>query len=798
MTRTTDLAVLFAATALVAASCSSDQSDTSVPRSTESVGADSTPPDPTGGPVRADDDSTRFSRVRLQQFDQCDAFLDHVHTQGAERVGAYGFDDQRYWFDDMIVRNTEMMPMDDSAMEESDDMSAPAPAQTDSVTTGFEGGSDVFSGTNVQVEGVDEPDIVKTDGERVVAVTDSRLVYIDIDENGRAAERRGSVSLNSGNDNGFMYGQELVLAGDRVFVIAQHEGLAEFSPGDVVVDSNDAESSFVGESLPTEPFPSSGFGSQRTVIIEIDISDPDAPRIDNTLNLEGRYVSARVIGDTARVVVSTPPRELGFVYPSGADSEERATETNRELVRETTVEDWLPDYTFTGSDGTSGQGHLVDCDNVHAPGEFAGFDMLSVVTLSTDESLSAPVDTTSVMATGETVYASGDRLYVATNEWSPPTTDEQDRGVWEDSYQTGIHRFSLPADAGAVYEASGVVDGHLLNQFSMHDQAGTFFVATTTGTPWSSESSVSQIVSMRPNGDRLEQVGQVGGLGQGEQIFSVRYVADTAYVVTFRRTDPFYVVDLSSPTDMVVRGELKIPGVSTYLHPISDSLVLGVGQDADQNGFQTGSKVSLFDVSDPADPRELDVWTMPDSGSDAEFDHRAFLWWDATSTAVLPLVSWNDQFAGAVVLNVTADGIEEQGRVSHVTGDEQPVGLTDCRLVTSGELPADVEAEVGFIITDPNSQLQVCGAGDVGGATGMYCDPIPVDDVERNYGIDISGVDTAGVDRFEWCWQDGGFVGYEQRVIRSLVIADQLLTLSPVSFQANALATLDRTMRIDL
>lgn len=797
MTRTTNIAALLAATALVAASCSSDPIDTSPPDSTKPTGADSMPPGSIDGPVRADDDPSRFSKVRLQQFDGCAPFLDYVHTEGAERVGAFGFDNQRYWFDDVVVMEGDMMPTEEMAVDESADAASaePVPAATGGAA---DAGSAVFSGTNVQVDGVDEPDIAKTDGERVVTVTDGRLVYVDIDDEGRAAERRGSISLSPDNDNGFVYGQELFLAGDRAFVIANLEGLPRFGPDEFVVDDSDVESSFIDEPLPTEPFPSYGFPSQRTVIIEVDISDPDTLRIANTLNLEGRYVSARAIGDVARIVVSTPPRELGFLFPSGPDSEERAAETNRELVRETTVEDWLPDYTLVGSDGTSDQGHFVDCGSVHAPGEFAGFDMLSVVTLSTDEALSVPSGTTSVMAAGETVYASGDRLYVATNEWLPPTVDEQQRGVWEDSYQTGIHRFSLPADAGAVYEASGAVDGHLLNQFSMHDRDGTFFVATTTGTPWSSESSVSQIVSMQPDGDRLEQIGQVGGLGQGEQIFSVRYVGDTAYVVTFRQTDPFYVVDLSSPTAMVVRGELKIPGVSTYLHPISDSLVLGVGQDADQSGFQTGSKVSLFDVSDPADPRELDVWTLPGSGSDAEFDHRAFLWWDATSTAVLPLVSWNDQFAGAVVLDVTADGIEERGRISHLTGEPDVPGITDCRVVTADELPADLESEIGFIISDPNSQIQVCGANDVGGATGMYCDVIPVDDVERNYGIDISGIDTTGVDRFEWCWQDGGFQGYDQRVLRSMVISDQLWTLSPNSFQANDLTTLERTARIDL
>ncbi len=341
-----------------------------------------------------------------------------------------------------------------------------------------------------------------------------------------------------------------------------------------------------------------------------------------------------------------------------------------------------------------------------------------------DESLSAPAATTSVMATGDTVYASQDRMYISTNEWIQPTLDEQERGVWEENYQTGIHRFALPADGAAVYEASGTVDGHLLNQFSMHDRDGTFFVATTTGTPWSSRQSESQIVAMQPNGEVLEQIGQVGGLGKGEQIFSVRYVDDTAYVVTFRQTDPFYVVDLSSPTDMVVRGELKIPGVSNYLHPISDTLVLGVGQDATDQGRQTGSKVSLFDVSDPGDPREIDVWTLPGASSDAEFDHRAFLWWAPTSTAVLPLVSWSEQFAGAVVLNVTEDGISEQGRITQRDDAEEPTGVTDCRVLTGDDVPGLGVRTVSCSGSSRSraSQFQLCGADDVGGATGHSCE----------------------------------------------------------------------------
>ncbi len=695
---------------------------------------------------------------------------------------------------------------------------------TDDAAAG-DGGTD-FSTTNVQVEGVDEPDIVKTDGTRILALSENGVLhYVDIDDEGAAGTKRGSVTIIDPSDpNGYSWGQEIFVSGDRAFVITRGERgfpgpvpmpvdevfVDEVAPEQTTtiveeVDDGDAEAQFADDDvvvidpIPTEPFPGPGRGfGPTTTVVEVDLSNPDDLRIAGSLTLEGNYISARSIGDTARIAVTTPPTQLGFLYPSSPNAEESAAEANRQLVRDTTVEDWIPGFSLTSADGAQSDGALVDCSGIHAPAEFAGFDMLSVVTLPLDESLAAPAATTSVMATGDTVYASQDRMYISTNEWVQPTLDEQERGVWEENYQTGIHRFTLPSDGAAVYEASGTVDGHLLNQFSMHDRDGTFFVATTTGTPWSSRQSESQIVAMQPNGEVLEQIGRVGGLGRGEQIFSVRYVDDTAYVVTFRQTDPFYVVDLSSPTDMVVRGELKIPGVSNYLHPISDTLVLGVGQDATDQGRQTGSKVSLFDVSDPGDPREVDVWTLPGATSDAEFDHRAFLWWAPTSTAVLPLVSWSDQFAGAVVLNVTEDGITEQGRISQRDDAEQPTGVTDCRVLTSDDVPGlDEESELFWVFQEPGSQFQLCGSDDEGGATGYSCEVIPVNDIDDYFWT--SGefpLDLTGVDRIEWCWQDGGFDGYSERIQRTLVIGDQLWTMSPTGLQANDLATLDRTTAV--
>jgi hypothetical protein len=170
------------------------------------------------------------------------------------------------------------------------------------------------------------------------------------------------------------------------------------------------------------------------------------------------------------------------------------------------------------------------------------------------------------------------------------------------------------------------------------------------------------------------EVGSVGDIGKGEQIFSVRFVGDVAYVVTFRQTDPLYTVDLSDPTRPVVAGELELLGYSAYLHPLDDGLLLGVGQDATAEGRTTGSQVSLFDVSDIANPRKIDGVAFTGGNSEVEYDHRAFLYWPQTGLTVMP-VQWfdydddyelKDVFLGALALEADYGGIEEIGRLAHV------------------------------------------------------------------------------------------------------------------------------------
>jgi uncharacterized secreted protein with C-terminal beta-propeller domain len=174
------------------------------------------------------------------------------------------------------------------------------------------------------------------------------------------------------------------------------------------------------------------------------------------------------------------------------------------------------------------------------------------------------------------------------------------------------------------------------------------------------------VTTLGDDGGRLVQRGQVGGLGRGERIYAVRFMGDVGYVVTFRQVDPLYTLDLADPANPVVRGELKIPGYSAYLHPVGDDLLLGIGQEATGDGRVQGLQMSLFDVSDLARPVRLQKLQLGDrfSGSAAEWDHHAFLWWPATNLAVLPIES--RRFTGAAGFNVQrASGIAELGRIAH-------------------------------------------------------------------------------------------------------------------------------------
>ena len=691
----------------------------------------------------------------LVRFDDCDTLLDYLHTEYSARVGPWGFDGGG-WFGPEVRRRADDMAMAEEAMA---DVAAPSTTAATSITVAgvapVEGVD--FSGTNVQEAGVDEADIVKTDGRRIFTVSAGRLVVVD------AASRSpvGEVTVAEG------WRRELFIEGDSLLLI-------------------------------TNSTSDSGDGSE-TVLQRIDVSG-DAPEIMETLNVQGDYISARSVGGTARVILRYDPQwSFPFVYPQNESAEDVAETANRAAVLNSTLDDWLPHYTVGSADSSTGS-LLVPCGDVHAPSVFSGFGVTTVVSVPVGGTFD-PSQSTSVMAPGEIVYASTGSLYVATTRWIESDTFSDD-DEWLEAHRrrrTSVHRFDISAN-DATYEASGEVLGVIRNQFSLSEHDGYLRIVTTVGDPWGEESE-SQVRVLSTSGDLLTEVGSVGDIGRGEQVQSVRFVGDVGYVVTFRQIDPFYTIDLSDPANPAILGELKIPGFSSYLHPISDTLVLGVGSDADAEGRVTGAKVSLFDVSDLAAPREVAVWTAPDGWNDIGWDHRAFLWWAPENLAVIPVTVWND-WSGAVVLRVDDGTVTEVGRVDHVIKGEEP-GRTDCRRLTTDDLPStdmdDFTSELEYVIFDDYGAVLACEPTE-SGISGFECyEESFFDDEAEELGLLRDG------ESISYCWPSDA----PNAIVRSVVIGDDLWTLGfkgwggfdgsgKARLHANDLQTLQRLVALEL
>jgi uncharacterized secreted protein with C-terminal beta-propeller domain len=306
--------------------------------------------------------------------------------------------------------------------------------------------------------------------------------------------------------------------------------------------------------------------------------------------------------------------------------------------------------------------------------------MLNVVTIDMANDMAID-DAVGVLASGDIVYSSTDAMYIASAAWRNwDAIDEDDTEDEINRHTTDIHKFDISDLRTTTYVATGRVDGFMLSQWSMSEYEGNLRVATTSSPDWwwgANDQSESFVTVFEENNGELVQIGQVGGLGKGERIYSVRFIDDTGYVVTFRQTDPLYTIDLSDPTNPEVVGELKILGYSAYLHPVGDGLLLGVGQDATDQGRTLGTQISLFDVSDPANPTRIHNYTLDNGYSAVEWDHRAFLHWPQTGLTVIPVSiwSWDEEtetengFIGAIALNATEDGIEEIGRITHSQKD---------------------------------------------------------------------------------------------------------------------------------
>lgn len=637
--------------------------------------------DPTNPPTRLPFGSGVVAAGSLVQFDDCEPLLEHLQDAALERVTAWGLPGGWSWGGPVAMEG-------DVAM----DFAAPAqPNEGGARASDLVAGED-YSATNIQEIGVDEPDVMKSDGEILVTVVQQVLRVVDL----TGTEPVQLATMRLPDDMG---DPQLLLDGDRLLVVGQRWG---FFGGPVPLGRE------VG-APDIAPAPQTPI----TLVQLIDLSDPADPNIVADLELDGHALSSRLVDGSIHVVISSQPTGLVFEPPieGGVRAEREAIERNRQVIRDSEIEDWLPAWAHRDADGIETIDQLVACNQVHSPDEFAGFGTLSIVSIDPSRDNLRPRSTSAVLSEGQNVYGSPERLYVSTTDWFDWSALEGDELVEQArDVTTDIHAFDITG-LHTDYVGSGSAPGTLLNQFSMSEHDGHLRVATTEGNGWwRSEESESTVTTFEITGTALEEVGSVTGMGKGEQIYAVRFMGDVGYVVTFRQVDPLYVLDLSDPSDPSVVGELKIPGYSAYLHPAGDGRLIGVGQDATDEGQVLGLQVSLFDVTDPADPQRLSKVVMPGANSESEWNHHAFLHWPATGTTVLPMQQYgngrpiedivatdepvepgpdfapSDFFNGAVILDVADEDITIEGRISHVDDVSQEWLATVRRSFVRGDV----------------------------------------------------------------------------------------------------------------
>jgi uncharacterized secreted protein with C-terminal beta-propeller domain len=556
--------------------------------------------------------------IALPAFSSCQSLLSYAHRNARRTGGGTGVPTRAGLVEPQVLSTPSRGVATDTAMPTT---AAPSAAE------GTAKSDPSFSSTNVQEAGIDEPDIVKTDGRRIFAIADGHLHALDA--TGDAPVLVGSLDLAGSG------GQQMLLRGDRLLVMTTSYGGGPAVSGGPVADI--------------------AYGSTTVVLTEVDVSNPKAMVVRRTMQLEGGLVDARLHGGTARVVVASTPR---FVAPASISS----TGVRRYVPR-TTLRSRITNRTFRRS--------VVPCGEVRHPRTFSGLDLTTVLTIDLDRGL-FNVDRDAIMAGAQTVYGSPTGLYVASQKYVRAL--ETGRSI-PDTMRTQIHRFDVSKEGETTYASTGEVTGFVLNQYSLSEFDGALRVASTEQPQWFegrlARDSESYVTVLAERGRTLQALGRVDGLGKGERIFAVRFVGDKGYVVTFRQTDPLYTLDLSSKMNPRVLGELKILGYSAYLHPVSDDLLLGVGQDATAAGRTLGTQLSLFDVSNLRKPTRLAQASLGEnSSSTAEFDFHAFLFWKPANLAVIPLTTYSstdyrETFQGAVGFRVGSASLGEAGRITH-------------------------------------------------------------------------------------------------------------------------------------
>ena len=647
------------------------------------------------------------SSPMLQNYDACETLLEDLKRAVYDEM-VVNLDQQSYWHwvsEPWAVRfgNPELATLDGEPMvaESTDDVAATG---TDSDSGSREG---EFSGTNNQESGVDEADFLKTDGFHIYMLNGQLLLIMGVPEFGNLT-LESNLTIEGNPTQMMIEGDRLVISSSIYYWnLPEDSDLRNLMSEEVTVEGDsvgDDKDDDTGDWESTYTYTKVQNLVKYTVV---DITNRSSPVIEKEMYIEGNYHTARMVDGTVRSVthlwtyfdeirtwVNLPDDywsedDLDKRMDIWNESVDHTVSHNEGVISELTLDDFVP-HIYEMRDGEIFTHPLTyeKCTEFSASADSAGRGFTTIMTIRMlDDEASLEVD--HITSSWAHVYSSKDTLVLAepANDmwWFWRNSD------WEDA--TNIHSFDISDSNHTTYVASGRVEGTVNDQFSISEHNGDIRVASTSdnwgmwwrlaefddnGDPvWSGPTN--QITILTDDGEGyLDQIGYIGGIAEGETIWSARFVGDRGYLVTFMNIDPLWVLDLSDPYEPVILGELHVPGVSTYIHPIDEDNLLTIGIAGGQDGLGldwSTTQVSLFDVSNTSSPTLADTipltpaytdencmdimtcgWSW--SYSEATYEHKAFNYWAPESLLAVPLSTHRYVY----------DQIEVEGRVYSYSG----------------------------------------------------------------------------------------------------------------------------------
>lgn len=594
----------------------------------------------------------------------------------------------------------------------------PAPAPTDPNLGEAEDDDGGHSGTTTQEQGVDESDVVKSDGRNLYVISahnqNSVLRIVGLGANSQT-HLLSETELQG-------YGRDIYLNGNQVVALTGGGGFAYpvyyAAADDVAVGSDGTVGEEPGEIEPLPP--DSGivapgefvYERPNTRVTVIDASNPASPQITSSTKIDGSVASSRMVDGVLHLVLANYQDYYYDVLPRLGAPELDVSGVDSEII--------LPKYVRTNADGTEESGNVVTWENLYRPADPDGFGVVTVVNL--DMNADARFSAVGVVAEPGLIYSSTEALYL---------TDTNYTWQGDERTNTDIYKFKYEGRS-ATPVAFGTVEGRILNQYSMSEYNGNLRVATTidaswffdetTGTGGQATQSTNNVYVLGQTDTALSVVGKIENIAPGETIQSARFMGDRGYVVTFLQIDPLFTVDLTDPANPQLVGQLKVPGFSTFLTPIDANHMLAVGQyvPPPETPGNWGVQLSIFDVTDFANPTlKSNVIVGADENasaySEALWDPKALTYYAEGGVVALPMSIYEyTWFDGGVV---DGGGVPAEGSGSGSSSSGSAAGgSTD-----SGEI--DQPPPDDTVVTDPPVDV----IPEVKGFEGVYVFRVSVD-----------------------------------------------------------------------